>query len=184
MGKCTKKINDHEKIPEIEIETHLLSEDQITTRSVLHLYEATLHIGKTTSLNIKYVFNLPRALQTANGAGSLLPSPRYGKPPNGGVSPRQSNPRPRSLIMQKVDGDYASTQGNPSRRNSEAPTRTNSVIGQYGEQLEQERKNTIDKVNSASQDGSEKLRQAKANLSDDLAYVQAGSRRASKYDLY
>jgi len=86
--------------------------------------------------------------------------------------------------MQKVDGDYASTQGNPSRRNSEAPTRTNSVIGQYGEQLEQERKNTIDKVNSASQDGSEKLRQAKANLSDDLAYVQAGSRRASKYDLY
>ena len=34
------------------------------------------------------------------------------------------------------------------------------------------------------QDGSEKLRQAKANLSDDLAYVQAGSRRASKYDLY
>ena len=183
MGKCTKKINDHEKIPEIEIETHLLSEDQITTRLLLHLYKATLHI-KNILLNIKYVYNLPRALQTANGAGSLLPSPRYGKPPNGGVSPRQSNQRPRSLIMQKVDGDYASTQGNPSRRNSEAPTRTNSVIGQYGEQLEQERKNTIDKVNSASQDGSEKLRQAKANLSDDLAYVQAGSRRASKYDLY
>ena len=135
-------------------------------------------------LNIEYAYNLPCALQTANGAGSLLPSPRYGKPPNGGVSPRQSNQRPRSLIMQKVDGDYASTQGNPSRRNSEAPTRTNSVIGQYGEQSEQERKNTIDKVNSASQDGSEKLRQAKANLSDDLAYVQAGSRRASKYDLY
>ena len=130
-------------------------------------------------------YMLPCPLQTANGAGSLLPSPRYGKPPNGGVSPRQNNPRPRSLIMQKVDGDYASTQANPSRRNSEAPpTRTNGVIGQYGEQLEQERKNAIDKVNSASQDGSEKLRQAKANLSDDLAYVQAGSRRASKYDLY
>ena len=114
-------------------------------------------------LNIKYVYNLPCNLQTANGAGSLLPSPRYGKPPNGGVSPRQSNPRPRSLIMQKVDGDYASTQGNPSRRNSEAPTRSEDGRGQ---------------------DGSEILRQAKANLSDDLAYVQAGSRRASKYDLY
>ena len=62
-----------------------------------------------------------------------------------------------------MDGDYASTQGNPSRRNSEAPTRSEDERGQ---------------------DGSEILRQAKANLSDDLAYVQAGSRRASKYDLY
>ena len=46
VEKCTKKINDHEKIPEIEIETHLLSEDQITTRLVLYLYKATLHIAK------------------------------------------------------------------------------------------------------------------------------------------
>ena len=56
MEKCTKKINDHEKIPEIEIEMHLRSEDQITTRLVIHLYKATVHIKKIkTSFGISNV---------------------------------------------------------------------------------------------------------------------------------
>ena len=123
-------------------------------------------------------------LQTANGAGGLSPSPRYGNNSNGGVSPRNGNPRPRSLIMQKVDTDYSSTSNNISRRNSEAVTRSNSVISQYDDRLEQEKQRLSQDIDTTAQDGSEKLRQAKANLSDDLAYVQAGSRRASKYDLY
>ena len=62
--------------------------------------------------------------------------------------------------MQKVDSDYST---NVSRRNSEKMSDDNG---------------------SVAETGNDKLRQAKANLSDDIGYVAAGSRRASKYDLY
>ena len=113
-----------------------------------------------------------------------MPSPRYGQYGNGpnGRNNMQNgnNSRPRSLIMQKVDNDSSSV--NPSRRNSEAPplSRRNSTISQYENRLEQEQ----NKLGKTAQDGSDKLAQAKANLADDLSYVQAGARRASKYDLY
>lgn len=113
-----------------------------------------------------------------------MPSPRYGQNGNGpnGRNNMQNgnNSRPRSLIMQKVDNDSSSV--NPSRRNSEAPplSRRNSTISQYENRLEQEQ----NKLGKTAQDGSDKLAQAKANLADDLSYVQAGARRASKYDLY
>ena len=122
------------------------------------------------------IFHIPcNSLQTANGGGSLLPSPRYGNPNNG-------NPRPRSLILQKVDGDYSSANPstNPSRRNSDVMSRINSTKSNYENQLERERKQVSENVT----EGNAKLNQAKSNLSDDLAYVQAGARRASKYDLY
>ena len=108
-----------------------------------------------------------------------MPSPRYGNPANG-------NPRPRSLILQKVDGDYSSSNPstNASRRNSEAMSRRNSTISNYEDQLEQERKKASHNIDSNVQEGNDKFKQAKSNLSDDLAYVQAGARRASKYDLY
>ena len=90
--------------------------------------------------------------------------------------------------MQKVDGDYSSSNPSPSsngtRRNSEVMSRRNSTISNYENQLEEERRKASDNVESTTQEGNEKLRQAKSNLSDDLAYVQAGARRASKYDLY
>ena len=114
----------------------------------------------------------------------MLPSPRYGQYGNGqnGRNGAQNgnNSRPRSLIMQKVDSD--SSPADLSRRNSEAPplSRRNSTISQYDNRLEQEQ----NKLDKAAQDGSNKLEQAKANLADDLSYVQAGARRASKYDLY
>ena len=113
-----------------------------------------------------------------------MPSPRngqYGNGPNGRHNMQNgNNSRPRSLIMQKVDNDSSSV--NPSRRNSEAPplSRRNSTISQYENRLEQEQ----NKLGKTAQDGSDKLAQAKANLADDLSYVQAGARRASKYDLY
>ena len=130
--------------------------------------------------------NLNGYYQTANGRGGLLPSPRYQNGPYGnrGGGPQNGNSsRPRSLIMQKVDDDSSS---NLSRRNSEAPTisRRNSTISQYEDRIEQEQNKAIDNVDKAAQDGSNKMAQAKANLADDLAYVKAGSRRASKYDLY
>ena len=106
-----------------------------------------------------------------------MPSPRYGNPNHNG------NPRPRSLILQKVDGDYSSSNQpstNPSRRNSDVMSRINSTKSNYENQLERERKQVSENV----QEGNAKLNQAKSNLSDDLAYAQAGARRASKYDLY
>ena len=114
----------------------------------------------------------------------MLPSPRYGNPGNGGGNPRYGNPRPRSLIMQKVDGDYASASSTASRRNSDVASRRNSTVSRYEDRIEQEQNKVSENVDSSVQDGNEKLKQAKANLSDDLAYVQAGARRASKYDLY
>ena len=116
----------------------------------------------------------------------MLPSPRYQNGPygnRGGGPQNGNNSRPRSLIMQKVDDDSSS---NLSRRNSEAPaiSRRNSTISQYENRIEQEQNQAIDNVDKAAQDGSNKMAQAKANLADDLAYVKAGSRRASKYDLY
>ena len=104
-----------------------------------------------------------------------MPSPRFGyrNPANGGASPGYGNPRPRSLQMQKVDSDYST---NASRRNSE--------ISRIDDRVGQETKKLSNKIDSAAESGSEKLRQAKTNLSDDIGYVAAGSRRASKYDLY
>ena len=111
----------------------------------------------------------------------MLPSPRYGNVPNGRNNGQNgNNPRPRSLIMQKVDNDSS------SRRNSEVPplSRRNSTMSQYENRVEQEKNQAIDKIDKTAQDGSDKMAQAKANLADDLAYVKAGARRASKYDLY
>ena len=111
----------------------------------------------------------------------MLPSPRYGNGPNGRNNGQNgNNPRPRSLIMQKVDNDSS------SRRNSEVPplSRRNSTMSQYENRVEEEKNQAIDKIDKTAQDGSDKMAQAKANLADDLAYVKAGARRASKYDLY
>ena len=111
----------------------------------------------------------------------MLPSPRYGNGTNGKNNGQNgNNPRPRSLIMQKVDNDSS------SRRNSEVPplSRQNSTMRQYENRVEQEKNQAIDKIDKTAQDGNDKMAQAKANLADDLAYVKAGARRASKYDLY
>ena len=54
-------------------------------------------------------------------------------------------------------------------------SRRNSTISNYENQLEEERRKASDNVESTTQEGNEKLRQAKSNLSDDLAYVQAGA---------
>ena len=84
--------------------------------------------------------------------------------------------------MQKVDNDSSS---NLSRRNSQVPiSRRNSTISQNENRIDQEKNKAMDDIDKTAQDGSDKLAQAKANLNDDLAYVQAGARRASKYDLY
>ena len=93
-------------------------------------------------------------LKTANSGGSLLPSPRYGNGPNGRNNGQNgSNPRPRSLIMQKVDNDSS------SRRNSEVPplSRRNSTMSQYENRVEQEKNQTIDKIDKTAQDRSNKM---------------------------
>ena len=99
--------------------------------------------------------------QTAVGAGSQIPSPRYG------------NPRPRSLQMQKVDSDYST---NMSRRNSE--------ISPLDNRLEEQRKTLSDDIGSVARTGNNKLKKARDDLSEGLNYAAAGVRRASKYDLY